>query len=586
MALKKWLPVLEWLPQYQKGWFRHDLVAGLTVGVMLVPQGMAYALLAGMPPIYGLYASLIPLLLYAIFGTSRQISIGPVAVDAFLVLAGLSLIAEPQSPEYISLVILTGLAVGVLQLILSLLRLGFLVNFLSHPVVSGFTSAAAVIIAVSQLKYLLGIRIPRFNHVYQTFYYALTHLSETHWITLVMSIAGIALILLLKKLNKNIPGALIAVILGILITWIWRLDQHGLDTVGVVPRGLPHFEIPDMSWQRLVQIFPTVLAVSIIGIVESVGIAKSLESKHRSYVVVPNQELLALGVSKIGGAFFQSLVTSGSFTRSAVNNDSGAKTQLSSVITMLVIVFTLIFMTGLFYYLPNAILAAIIMLATKSLFDYQGAIRLWHVHRHDFYMMILTFLVTLLFGIEEGVLAGVLLSIAMVIYRSSLPHMAILGRLTESTHYRNVTRFPEALQENGVVIIRFDAPLYFGNSTYFKDTIRQIILQQKEPVKALVLDASSISDLDTSGLEALESVINQMHANQVDFMLAGVIGPVRDILYKAGLRELIGKDNLFLHVQQAIDDYHNRMDERSERLQAKALQTNVRARKSDPTKDQ
>ena len=586
MALKKWLPVLEWLPQYQKGWFRHDLVAGLTVGVMLVPQGMAYALLAGMPPIYGLYASLIPLLLYAIFGTSRQISIGPVAVDAFLVLAGLSLIAEPQSPEYISLVILTGLAVGVLQLILSLLRLGFLVNFLSHPVVSGFTSAAAVIIAVSQLKYLLGIRIPRFNHVYQTFYYALTHLSETHWITLVMSIAGIALILLLKKLNKNIPGALIAVILGILITWIWRLDQHGLDTVGVVPRGLPHFEIPDMSWQRLVQIFPTVLAVSIIGIVESVGIAKSLESKHRSYVVVPNQELLALGVSKIGGAFFQSLVTSGSFTRSAVNNDSGAKTQLSSVITMLVIVFTLIFMTGLFYYLPNAILAAIIMLATKSLFDYQGAIRLWHVHRHDFYMMILTFLVTLLFGIEEGVLAGVLLSIAMVIYRSSLPHMAILGRLPESTHYRNVTRFPEALQENGVVIIRFDAPLYFGNSTYCKDTIRQIILQQKEPVKALVLDASSISDLDTSGLEALESVINQMHANQVDFMLAGVIGPVRDILFKAGLRELIGKDNLFLHVQQAIDDYHNRMDERSERLQAKALQTNVRARKSDPTKDQ
>ena len=586
MALKKWLPVLEWLPQYQKGWFRHDLVAGLTVGVMLVPQGMAYALLAGMPPIYGLYASLIPLLLYAIFGTSRQISIGPVAVDAFLVLAGLSLIAEPQSPEYISLVILTGLAVGVLQLILSLLRLGFLVNFLSHPVVSGFTSAAAVIIAVSQLKYLLGIRIPRFNHVYQTFYYALTHLSETHWITLVMSIAGIALILLLKKLNKNIPGALIAVILGILITWIWRLDQHGLDTVGVVPRGLPHFEIPDMSWQRLVQIFPTVLAVSIIGIVESVGIAKSLESKHRSYVVVPNQELLALGVSKIGGAFFQSLVTSGSFTRSAVNNDSGAKTQLSSVITMLVIVFTLIFMTGLFYYLPNAILAAIIMLATKSLFDYQGAIRLWHVHRHDFYMMILTFLVTLLFGIEEGVLAGVLLSIAMVIYRSSLPHMAILGRLPESTHYRNVTRFPEALQENGVVIIRFDAPLYFGNSTYFKDTIRQIILQQKEPVKALVLDASSISDLDTSGLEALESVINQMHANQVDFMLAGVIGPVRDILFKAGLRELIGKDNLFLHVQQAIDDYHNRMDERSERLQAKALQTNVRARKIDPTKDQ
>ena len=586
MALKKWLPVLEWLPQYQKGWFRHDLVAGLTVGVMLVPQGMAYALLAGMPPIYGLYASLIPLLLYAIFGTSRQISIGPFAVDAFLVLAGLSLIAEPQSPEYISLVILTGLAVGVLQLILSLLRLGFLVNFLSHPVVSGFTSAAAVIIAVSQLKYLLGIRIPRFNHVYQTFYYALTHLSETHWITLVMSIAGIALILLLKKLNKNIPGALIAVILGILITWIWRLDQHGLDTVGVVPRGLPHFEIPDMSWQRLVQIFPTVLAVSIIGIVESVGIAKSLESKHRSYVVVPNQELLALGVSKIGGAFFQSLVTSGSFTRSAVNNDSGAKTQLSSVITMLVIVFTLIFMTGLFYYLPNAILAAIIMLATKSLFDYQGAIRLWHVHRHDFYMMILTFLVTLLFGIEEGVLAGVLLSIAMVIYRSSLPHMAILGRLPESTHYRNVTRFPEALQENGVVIIRFDAPLYFGNSTYFKDTIRQIILQQKEPVKALVLDASSISDLDTSGLEALESVINQMHANQVDFMLAGVIGPVRDILFKAGLRELIGKDNLFLHVQQAIDDYHNRMDERSERLQAKALQTNVRARKIDPTKDQ
>ncbi|MEZ4899411.1 MAG: solute carrier family 26 protein [Saprospiraceae bacterium] len=576
MAVKKWIPILEWLPTYQKGWFRHDLIAGLTVGVMLVPQGMAYALLAGMPPIYGLYASLIPLILYTIFGTSRQLSIGPVAVDAFLVLAGISLLAEPQSPEYISLVILTGLAVGLLQLVLSLLRLGFLVNFLSHPVVSGFTSAAAVIIAVSQLKYLLGIRIPRFGHVYQTFYYAINHLGETHWITLLMSIGGIGLILLLRRINRNIPGALIAVILGILISWIFHLDRQGLDTVGVVPRGLPDFEMPSVTWSKLVQIFPTVLAVSIIGIVESVGIAKGLEAKHRSYVVVPNQELFALGVSKIGGAFFQSLVTSGSFTRSAVNNDSGAKTQLSSLITMVVIGFTLVFMTGLFYYLPNAILAAIIMLATKSLFDYREAIRLWHVHRDDFYMLIITFLVTLIFGIEEGVLAGVILSIAMVIYRSSLPHLAILGRLPESSHYRNITRFPEAVQEEGVVILRFDAPLYFGNSAYFKDTIRQIILQQKEPVKALVLDASSISDLDTSGLDALETVVKQLQGNHIDFMMAGIIGPVRDTIYRSGLRDLIGTDNLFLHVQQAIDDYYNRMDDRATKLQSKALQTNAR----------
>lgn len=576
MKWTNYLPITEWLGDYNKATFQNDFIAGLTVCVILIPQGMAYALLAGMPPIYGLYGGLIPLFLYGIFGTSRQLSIGPVAISALLVLAGISQLAEPGSPEYISLVITTGLAIGLVQVVLSFLRLGFLVNFLSHPIIVGFTSAAAIIIAISQLKYLFGISIPRFSHSYETAYYAIEHLSEIHWLSFVMCVGGVVLMLILRSISRTIPSALIVTIVGILVTWIFKLDQQGLKVVGEVPRGLPGFEIPGMNLAIIREIFPTVLTVTVIGIVESIGIAKVLEAKHRNYQVRPNQELLALGLAKIGGAFFQSLPTSGSFTRSAINNDAGARTGMASIITAAGVALTLVFLTPLFYYLPEAILASIILVAVKSLFDLPEAIYLWQTHRQDFAMMMITFVLTLALGIEEGVLVGVILSLLMTIYRTATPHIAILGRIPNTYHYRNTTRFPEAVQHENMLILRFDAPLFFGNSNYFKDTIKSLLADREEMPKLLILDASSMSDIDSTGLGAIEEINTFLQENKVQFYLSGAIGPVRDLLHRAGIIQKIGERNHFMYVNDAVRYFKQHEHDNDIEWTKNAIQANIK----------
>ncbi len=580
MDLKKYLPILEVFPGYKKVDFKFDFISGLTVGIMLVPQGMAYALLAGMPPIYGLYSGLIPIFLYGLFGTSRQLSIGPVAISSLLVLAGISKLAEPQSESFIALVILAGLLIGIVQIGMSFLKLGFLVNFLSHPVVAGFTSAAAVIIAISQLKYILGIDIPRFGHFYQTLEYAAFHLQETNLPTLMIGVAGILIILLFRKISRKIPGALMVLAIGILVVKIFGLDRFGVDIVGNVPKGLPGFSFPDFNLENVKAVLPTVFVVTIIEIVESIGIAKVLEAKHQNYIVRPNQELLALGISKFGGAFFQSIPTSGSFTRSAINSDSGAKSGLSSIITAVLVGLTLVLLTPVFFYLPKTILAAIIMVAIAGLFAFKEALFLWKVYRSDFYMLLLTFVVTLVLGIGQGVLAGVLLSLILVIYRSSTPHMVVLGKLPETTYYRNISRFPKALQRDDALIVRFDAPLYFCNASFFKESIRNFIKQKGDKLKLLLLDASSIQDIDASGLDALKEMIDQSKNQNITFYISGVIGPVRDLLFKAGLMEGIGSKNQFMHVHDAMEFYKNQENDKASTWSKDVLQTNAKKTKS------
>lgn len=576
---RKYLPVFEWLPAYSGNIFREDLIAGLTVCVMLVPQGMAYAMLAGMPPIYGLYGGLIPLLLYGLLGTSRQLSIGPVAVSALLVLAGISQLAEPGSGEYIGLVILTGLLIGILQASMGLFKLGFLVNFLSHPVIIGFTSAAAVIIAVSQLKYLFGFDIPRFAHLYETVAYAFSHLDQMHWPTFIICSGGILLQLAIKKWMPFLPGALIITILGVLAVSIFALDQQGVKIVGEVPSGLPAFELPILDWASMKLVLPTVFTVAIIGIVESIGIAKVLEAKNQDCKVRPNQELLALGLSKIGGAFFQSLPTSGSFTRSAVNDDAGAKTGMASIITALLIGLTLVALTPLFYYLPEAVLAAIVLVAVKGLFNLKEALHLWKIHKQDFFMMLATFVFTLSLGIEEGVMIGVVLSIISIIYNTSKAHVAVLGQLPNTTHFRNVKRFENAVQFDGVLIFRFDAQLYFGNVNYFKNTITELVSNQEKPLRFFVWDASSILDIDSSGLHTLEEILDFMSQQNIRFMISGAMGPVRDMLYKTDLMEKIGKKNQFMYIHDAVTAINHSNNGADVNWTPNAIQTNLANKK-------
>jgi SulP family sulfate permease len=551
MNWQRYLPFLDWMSTYNGKIFRSDLIAGLTVGVMLVPQGMAYAMLAGMPPIYGLYGGLLPLIVYGLLGTSKQLSIGPVAVSALLVLAGIGQIADPGSSEYIGLVILTGLIIGVVQMLLGILRMGFLVNFLSHPVIIGFTSAAAIIIAVSQLKYLFGFPIPRFTHSYETLGYAIQHIGDTHWPTFIICVSGILAIILLKKLSKALPGALLVVILSVILVAVFGMDEMGVKIVGDVPKGLPAFELPVLGFNSIMAVMPTVLTVTIIGIVESIGIAKVLEAKNKDTRVVPNQELLALGFAKVVGAFFQSIPTSGSFTRSAVNDDAGAKTGMASIVTAVIIGLTLLFLTSLFFYLPEAILASIVLVAVKGLFNIKEAIELWHHHKQDFLMMLLTFVLTLALGIEEGVLIGVVFSLILIIYRASKAHVAVLGRLPNTPYFRNVERFENAVRVEGMLIMRFDAQLFFGNIEYFKNTVFNLVEEASPPPKVFVLDASCIEDVDSTGVHALEEVIGYLGDQGIQFQISGVIGPVRDVLDKTGLLDKIGEENHFMYLQDA-----------------------------------
>ena len=543
---------------------------------MLVPQGMAYALLAEVPPIYGLYAGLVPLMLYAILGSSRHLAIGPVAVSSLLVFGGVSQLAAPQSAEYISLVITAGLLIGLMEIILSSLKLGFLVNFLSHPVIAGFTSAAAVIIGISQLKDLLGFAIPNFPHPMEKLVYACSHLGEINWISFGLCIGTIGLIYVLRYINRSLPGGLIVVILGTSLSWYFNLENLGLTIVGAVPEGLPIFQAPSFDINTIEKLIPTVLTVTVIGVVESLSIAKVIGAKHQNYVVQPNQELLALGIAKIGGAFFQSMPTSGSFTRSAINNDAGAKTTVASIITALLIGLTLIFLTPLFYYLPMAVLAGIILLAVKSLFDLEEAIHLWHIHRPDFLMMLTTFVVTLAVNIPIGILTGVLLSAGASLYRSSKPHIALLGNIPNTTHYRNLERFPNAQELVYKLIFRFDDQLYFANASFFKDTVRRLLKEAGRPIKYFYLDATNIHDLDSSGLHALKESYNYLKKRGIQLCICGATGPVRDLLFTSGLMEEIGKENNFIYIHTAHQFHLKQVGEIQEELEseADALQTN------------
>ncbi|MCB0662221.1 MAG: solute carrier family 26 protein [Saprospiraceae bacterium] len=560
MNWQRYLPFLEWMPKYNGQTLRSDLSAGLTVGVMLVPQGMAYAMLAGLPPIYGLYGGLLPLVIYGLMGTSRQLSLGPVAVDALLILAGIGAVATPGGEEFIGLVILAGFVIGVLHILMGVFKMGFLVNFLSHPVIIGFTSAAAIIIAVSQFKYLFGFSIPRFEHSYETVAYAFQHIADIHWPSFIICVSGILLILIMRKISRALPGALLVTIIAIVVVAVFRLDHLGVKIVGDVPKGLPGFSLPEFGISRIMSVMPTVLTVAIIGVVESIGIAKVLEAKNKDTRVIPNQELLALGFSKVIGAIFQSLPTSASFTRSAVNDDAGAKTGMASIISALIIALTLLFLTSLFYYLPEAILASIVLVAVKGLFNIDEAVELWHHHRQDFLMMILTFVTTLALGIEEGVLFGVIFSLIMIIYRASKAHVAVLGRLPDTNYYRSIERFEKALRVKGMMIMRFDAQLFFGNIEYFKSTVYDLVDHSKEPLKAFVLDASCIEDVDSTGIHALEEIIDYLKDKGIQFQISGAIGPVRDILRKTGLLDKIGEENHFMYLQDAEEHFKEKIN--------------------------
>lgn len=551
--LKQFFPILQWLPGYKKEWLSGDLSAGVTVGIMLIPQGMAYAMIAGLPPVFGLYAALVPQVIYAIMGTSRQLAVGPVAMDSLLVASGLGALALSGIEEYIAMAVFLALFMGVLQLAFGLLRMGFLVNFLSRPVISGFTSAAAIIIGLSQLKHLLGTDIESSNQVHILLANAAKTLGDTNLITLVIGIGAIILIKGLKKVNPRIPGALVAVVLGVFLVYILGLYNFGVRIVEDVPGGLPAFELPVLELDRIAQLFPIALTLALIAFMEAISVAKAVEEKRGENNVDANQEFVALGTSNIIGSLFQSYPTTGGFSRTAVNDQAGSNSGVAALVSSGIVGLTLLFLTPVFYYLPNAVLASIIMVAVFGLIDVKYPAQLWKNRKDEFVLLAVTFLLTLGLGIKEGILLGVLLSLLLLVYRISKPHIAILGKIRGTGYFRNVDRFTEDVEASEqFLILRFDGQLFFGNKDYFREQLRRQVGKKGKELQYIILNAEAINYIDSTAVFMLRALVQELKNDGIRFVIAGAIGPTRDILYSSGLIRDIGPENLFADTNQAF----------------------------------
>jgi SulP family sulfate permease len=531
------------------GW---DLIAGLTVAIILIPQGMAYSLLAGLEPIYGLYAALVPLLIYPFFSSSRYLSIGPVALMSIIVLGGVSTIAEPGGQEYLSLVILASFLAGLMQITFSLLKLGNLTSFLSKPVMSGFISAAGVIIAISQLKYLFSLQLPRRISIVQMVIDIAQGISLLNWISFSLGVGAIIIIIALKKIHKAIPGPLLVVIIGSLLVMSFNLVNSGVPIIGDMPKGLPAFDFSFLTANKVLALLPTSLIIALIGFVGSYSISNSLGTHDEQQAVNPNRELFALGTAKLIGSFFSAMPSTGSFTRSAINFEVGAKTQISSIISGLILMVTLIFLGGLFYYLPEPILAGIVITSVFSLIDFGYARRLFKTDRRDFFVLIITFASTLLFGITAGVVIGVLSSFFDVMYRTSTPFYAILGKLPNTNVYRNIDRFSEAVPHNKILIFRFSQTLYFANAGMIIEALEKEIKIYQE-VKYIVISFPTNAVPDATATFYLFRLIDFCRDRDLRLVFTDLTGPVRDLMKKSGFTDALGKNNFFLVVEDAVD---------------------------------
>ena len=555
MNIKKLIPILEWLPNYNASLFKGDLFAGITVGIVLIPQGIAYALIAGLPPIYGLYCALVPQVMYAIFGSSRQVAIGPVAMDSLIVATGVSTLALVGSENYISIAILLALMVGTIQLIMGVFNLGFTVNFLSKPVITGFTSAVALIIGFNQFSNLLGIDFVQSDQIQLILQGIWLELGNFNYYTTIIGLISMIIIIIARRINKKIPNALMVVILGVLLMKYFGNIFLNVSIVKDIPSGLPKFGIPVFDLDLIRNLLPIALTLVMVGYLETISIGKSLEAKQDEYRIRPNQELIALGISNMVGSLFKAYPSASSFSRSAINYESGAKTGMAALISVVMVLITLLFLMPLFYYLPKTVLSAIIIVAVFGLVNFKEAGFLWKANQLDFCLMLSTFIATLFLGIEFGIITGVGLSLIVLIFRTSRPYVVELGKVPNSNFYKNKERFEEVLLDKDVLVFRFDAQLFYANASYFRDRLEQMMDNKGSALKLIVLDAESINRVDSTGVEMLKERILFCQKKGIIFYLAGVKGPVRDDLFKSGILEIISLDHFFMRANQAVRFY-------------------------------
>lgn len=547
-------PILQWAPEYGGGALSNDLVAAVIVTIMLIPQSLAYAMLAGLPPEVGLYASIAPLVAYAVFGTSRALAVGPVAVVSLMTAAAIGRIAVPGSPDYWAAAITLAFLSGLFLVAMGIFRLGFLANFLSHPVISGFITASGLIIAASQLRHILGIEVEGHN-LAELLLSIAGNLPQTNLYSLAIGGAALAFLFWVRRGCKpalialGVPprladvtakaGPVAAVAVSILAVILFDLEGRGVAIVGTVPQGLPPLTLPSFDPGMWTTLVGSAALISIIGFVESVSVAQTLAAKKRQRID-PDQELIGLGSSNLASAFSGGYPVTGGLARSVVNFDAGAETPAAGAFTAIGIGLATLFLTPLLYSLPKATLVATIIIAVLSLVNLHALKHTWSYSKSDFAAMAATILVTLLLGVEVGVSAGVALSLALYLYRTSRPHCAVVGQVPETEHFRNVERH-KVVTSDRVVTLRVDESLYFANARYLEDRLYDLVAANPK-IKHAVLMCPAVNEIDASALESLEAINHRLRDSGVTFHLSEVKGPVMDRLKRAHfLDELTGE---------------------------------------------
>lgn len=684
-GVARFLPFLRWFPMRGET-IKSDLLAGITVALVLIPQSMAYAQLAGLPAYYGLYAAFLPGIIAALWGSSAQLATGPVAVVSLLTASTLAPLAATGSSQFIALAILMAMIVGIIQLALGVFKLGVVVNFLSHPVVVGFTNAAAIIIGLSQLNKIFGVSMGRSEHFIQDIWGVLLQVGDTHIPTLIMGVSAFAIMWGLKKFAPKLPGVLIAVTITTIVSWSigfehngkgqveeivdtevrtlanefsqteakidqlnnqisaksvelkqhekaheggsqrsaalkyelellklelkdaegenrkrarsmrkfifeqvpsaagqsaklylhgqvpqgeksdgyrWRIKKvskgelklvGGGEVVGAIPAGLPKVDLPAFSWDMMTTLFSGALVISLVGFMEAISIAKAMAAKTKDRIN-PNQELIGQGVSNIIGSFSQAFPVSGSFSRSAVNLNAGAQTGMSSVFAGIIVLVTLLFLTPLLYHLPQAVLAAVIMMAVIGLVNFKALKHAWHTHKHDGIAAVVTFIATLAFAphLDNGIMVGAGLAIVLYLYRTMTPRVAILGRGQDGTlRDAQVHNLPVS---EYIIAIRYDGSLYFANVAYFEDTILEAVANSPN-AKHLLIVSEGINQLDASGDEVIHHVVERLRSNGMRVVFSGLKKQVVDVMRHSGLYEYIGQENIFPDEDKALDSIY------------------------------
>nr|WP_282450127.1 sulfate permease [Microbulbifer sp. CAU 1566] len=563
--LSRFLPAARWLPNYSLAALSRDSLAAVIVTIMLIPQSLAYALLAGLPAEVGLYASIAPLVAYALFGSSRTLSVGPVAVASLMSAAALGQVAAQNSADYLLAAMLLATLSGLFLLLLGVLRLGFLANFLSHPVISGFITASGVLIAFSQLKHLMGVSAQGDN-LPELLHSMFTGLGNLNLYSLLLGV-GVVLFLfwsrsgavrLLQRLSLSQNSAALLVkaapVVGVIITIFLaaglNLEDKGVQLVGVIPSGLPSFGWPSFSLALIEQLWIPAIMISIIGYVESISVGKTLAAKRRQKVDM-NQELIGLGTANLAAGFSGGFPVTGGFSRSVVNFDAGAETQLASVLTAIGIALAAMFLTPYLYYLPKATLAATIIVAVLSLVDFSILRKTWRFSPSDFFAVLVTIVITLLFGVEAGVSCGVGASVVLFLYRTSKPHIAEVGLVEGTEHFRNIKRH-KVLTVPQILAIRVDESLMFSNAAFLEERIYADVAANPA-IRHVILICSAVNEIDWSALETLESVNLQLAESGICLHLSEVKGPVMDSLQRSGfLKEISGK--IFFTQYQAFTE--------------------------------